>query len=175
MVKSFLVACAALICGMAEHASAADALAGLPAKVASLHRSFIDAGICESDAFDASKSYDLGKGNFLHVVPCWSAAYNQGSRVYLSTSYDVQIESTLTWSEGKLLATVDFGDAAYEAPKGELTTYSKGRGIGDCGAASLNRVEVDENGVATLRTVELRAKDACDGGQEPWPVVFQQN
>jgi hypothetical protein len=55
-----------------------------------------------------------------------------------------------------------------------LSTYGKGRGLGDCGGSSKIKITLNEYGSVDVKTIEIRRKDKCDGKLNPWPVVFKQ-
>ena len=54
-----------------------------------------------------------------------------------------------------------------------LTSFFKGRGLGDCGQYYI--WQIDE-GTNSLQMIEERARDTCEGeegGPDTFPVVFQ--
>lgn len=110
--------------------------------------------------------------NTLYVLGCEVYAYNSLERAYI-----VSEDGTITdvWvteidHEGKLTATKDLMGAGYDEETQHLYTFVKGRGIGDCGAASSYHYSAEDQKFF-LR--EARIKNQCDGDFESdWPVVY---
>lgn len=121
---------------------------------------------------------DLGEGKTLYVMPCWSGAYNFGSKLYVGQNSGAGEEfeqlvfaafsDTLGWSGTTTLVNV-----SYDETDKTLQTFNKGRGIGDCGSTGL--WQWAEYG---FRMLEFRYKGACDaeiddGGElEEFPLVY---
>lgn len=92
--------------------------------------------------FDHDRSadlYPLGGGRTLVMLPCGSGAYNfanaaliatgaTGNRQFVAANFDFQPE----WGEGGFPTLVNHG---WEPAKAMLTSYAKGRGLGDCGSS----------------------------------------
>ena len=73
-----------------------------------------------------------------------------------------------------VVADLNLSEAAFDLKTKTLTTFAKGRGIGDCGQTSKTLVAVSPYGNVAVKTVEIRAKIKCDGRMNNWPVVFKQ-
>ncbi len=104
------------------------------------------------------ESYALGGGKTLVLLPCGAGAYNFSSVAFIL-------------SGGKASrAEFDVGDgmlvnAGYE--KGVLSSYAKGRGIGDCG----NSESYVWDG-RRFRMIESRQMDVCRGSMN-WLATFR--
>ena len=83
--------------------------------------------------------YPLGGGKTLIMLPCGSGAYNfssvaliatgvAGKRQFVAARFDFQP----AWGEGKFPTLVNHG---WDADGSMLSSYAKGRGLGDCGSA----------------------------------------
>lgn len=93
----------------------------------------------EFDRDRTAELYPLGGGRILVMLPCGSGAYNfasaaliatgtAGKRQFVAASFDFQP----AWGEGGFPTLVNHG---WEPAKSMLTSYAKGRGLGDCGSA----------------------------------------
>jgi invasion protein IalB len=141
-----------------------------------------DMGYCgglDDDRFAAMEGVlvDRGDEGVMLLLPCGlGGAYNFPYAVYI----------------GGELATVrarDFPVMGEDGPQSEpfaynidfdqttdrITSFFKGRGIGDCGTLSVWSVANDGYG-PSLTLVEQRVKDDCDGdygdGPDSWPLVW---
>lgn len=116
----------------------------------------------------AVETYALGGGKTLALLPCGSGAYN-----FSTTPYIVE-------NGHAVLAKFDFmggGDASLESPlltnagwdakTAQLSSYDKGRGLGDCGAAE----DYVWDG-AMFRLVEARRMPDCRGSVN-WLAVWR--
>jgi hypothetical protein len=66
-------------------------------------------------------------------------------------------------------ATEGIVNGQYAPETGELTFFSKGRGIGDCGSAGAYAWTGDRFALTDYRTLE-----GCRGvGSEDWPVLWR--
>lgn len=113
----------------------------------------------------------LDADHTLYILPCWSGAYNFSSRLYVGSgdSFEqlafAEYSSSFGWS-----ATTTLVNAYFDETDKSLTSFNKGRGIGDCG--STGRWQWQGYG---FRMLEFAYKDACDGeGGEPgdFPVIY---
>ena len=108
------------------------AAAALSAKqIADLRR----AGSCDDSAGDGTPEYHaLGGGKTLVLLPCSAGAYNVTSNLYIVAGGAVapaKLDAPSGFShEGGGIPGVVNGDF----DKGVLTSYAKGRGLGDCGS-----------------------------------------
>lgn len=155
-------------------AFAAKPTDGLPASVLKIHNA-IAAQDCDASLEQASDSFDLGNGNTLYLVPCTMGAYQGSSKAYLAAKDFVSQVTVLAKEGTALVGTQDLTSADFDAKTGLLSTFTKGRGIGDCGQSSQTKISTDKYGSVNIKTIEIRSKDACDGKYvDTWPVVFKQ-
>jgi hypothetical protein len=156
--------------------STAALAVSLPPAVQAMHKALTENG-CNPDA-EEPVMYKISDTVNLHIVPCYMGAYQGTGNVYLeNTAYKtVEPVSFLTYSElaGGIVGNFNFGDPSYEPETSLLYSFSKGRGLADCGDASISKVVTSKYGVA-VKTIEIRHKAKCDGGDPgDWPVVFRQ-
>ena len=83
------------------------------------------------------EGFSLGKGRILWSIPCGAGAYNAWSKFYLQDGRTSVIpypfpgpESTASDEDAHSLVNVSI-----EPETGQISTFSKGRGIADCGTA----------------------------------------
>lgn len=144
----------------------------IPELVANLHRAD---GVCTGygDAIFAPEVFSLTEDESLFILNCTSGAYNFGSRLY---HYDQR------YSEVRILHFADYSDdygwggtdvlfnVSFDPATNTLNSFSKGRGLGDCGSAAIR--EWSDYG---FKLVEFRYWETCDGTRMPadWPTIFQ--
>ncbi|KQQ82028.1 hypothetical protein ASF65_08250 [Aureimonas sp. Leaf324] len=127
-----------------------------------------------ADATDLGFSMPMGEGTRLFVIACgMPGAYNYPSRLYqYSDGAGTADAVPLVWmtTEGP---TADLAIWNVDLDGDTLSSFFKGRGIGDCGRFSTWRVEPD---TAQVVLVEAREKEDCDGdagdGPESWPRLW---
>lgn len=148
---------------------------GLPESLKKVHTA-LTANACDAELDMAPESFDLGGGNTLYLVPCMFGAYQGSSNGYIVNG-DYVSQVVVLATEGKtIVGTLDLTSASYDPKTGILSTFAKGRGLGDCGQTSQTIVKLDNKyGGITTKTIEIRSKDKCDGKYvDNWPVVFKQ-
>lgn len=161
----------------APHRAATDIVAagGLPPQVLERHRIRSDCEDPESGVLReiAPIVAPLSKTAILYAIPCTAGAYNVSYRLYVVESGEIGGTSTLYfadysdshgWSGTDLLVNIDF-----DAKEKRLTSFYKGRGLGDCGSMGSWRWKD-----YAFAMEEFRAWSRCDGTRtaEKWPVVF---
>ena len=128
----------------------------------------------------------LREGLDLWFILCTSGAYNFGSMAFLDRSgvveqvlFDQPSETGLVTNDDHLW-NVDvvqaFNELRYEEPALEaagpkpvlLHSYSRGRGIGDCGIIATHVFDGER-----FRLFEQARMDDCKGWREPWPVDWR--
>jgi hypothetical protein len=149
----------------------------LPTDVANLHLA-LSGNNCEADIADIAptQTISLGDGASLYIVPCFAGAYNITSYAYTRTTFEglkpviilVYNESSNSIAGSYELTNVDFNPTTFE-----LTTFAKGRGLGDCGQSTVSVIDMNM-GYADIVTKQIASKHACDGELDNWPVIFQQ-
>jgi hypothetical protein len=147
------------------HAAPAIAQTGLPSKPPAGIKALLDKAECEVEPgrSDPSEVSRLSADKVLWRIPCWSGAYNFSS---LFVIVDKAGQVSLAPLEG-----VDDGvavNADYDPKARILSSYDKGRGIGDCGESSqwVWTGEVFALSEATVMPV-------CRGYGFDWPTVFR--
>ena len=115
-------------------------------------------------------SYHLPGAKALHVSSCYSGAYNFGSLFLIDGVDGLEVLSFADYSD-------DYGwtginqviNAEFDPRTGALFSFSKSRGIGDCGSSGR---WVWKQYAFQLR--QFSSWDDCENGKEPdqWPVVF---
>ena len=102
----------------------------------------------------------------LYGIPCGAGgAYNQSFAFWAALDTFVVPLALPSFSEGAPIAMMDAFNASFDPEKRELTSFYKGRGLGDCG--TYHRWSVSESDFGNLfRLVEMLNKDDCDGVYE---------
>jgi|GEM_PF-6720220 len=159
-------------------AQGAGPLDNLPASVVTLHQ-VISGNNCDSDLTSTPEVHILDSKHktTLYIVPCTQAAYNTMQRAYISYDDGKYAEpvTVLSFDGIGIAGTMELDSAGYDPTSMTLSTFFKGRGIGDCGESSKSKLFVNDLGGVSMRTVEIRSKANCDGHPEKkWPVVFKQ-
>lgn len=106
----------------------------------------------------------------LYILPCWGAAYNFAWKAYVEYvegEYATVALPEFTPATG-WTATTHLVNYSYDPETKTITTFNKGRGLGDCGTAGTWRWH--EFG---FRLIEFAAKDDCDGLEGEFPVVYR--
>lgn len=109
----------------------------------------------------------LGGGATLALVPCGAGAYNYSTIAYVVRGGKAQLaafDSPPGWTADSPVMLVN---ATFDARTGELGSYAKGRGIGDCGSA-----ETYVWDGARFRLTEARAMGECRGSSN-WLTVWR--
>lgn len=147
----------------------------LPPAVAKKHLAITDSQ-CSSDLTENVETYDLGQGHSLYLVPCYLGAYQGSWNAYIAKGEQVDPVIVLSYDETVKAVTGTFllTEPAYDAKTNTLTTFGKGRGLGDCGQSSVTKVILSSYGYVSIKTTEIRAKIECDGKYNSWPIVFKQ-
>ncbi|NIJ22007.1 hypothetical protein FHS95_003718 [Sphingomonas naasensis] len=105
------------------------------------------------------ETHALGGGKTLALIPCGSGAYNFSTVPFIverGKAVVARFDHVPGWTQSEGIATLVNAD--WDAAKAELSSYTKGRGIGDCGSS--------EGYVwdgAMFRLVEARAMGECRG------------
>ena len=105
------------------------------------------------------ETWALGGGKTLALIPCGSGAYNFSSLPFViekGKAVVARFDQVPGWTEAEGIATLVNAD--FDPAKAELGSYTKGRGIGDCGAS-----ETYVWDGAMFRLVEARAMGECRG------------
>jgi hypothetical protein len=106
-----------------------------------------------------TETYALGGGKTLALVPCGSGAYNYSSVPFVvqnGKAVVARFDQVPGWTQAEGIATLVNAD--WDSAKGQLSSYMKGRGLGDCGNS-----EVYVWDGAMFRLIEARAMGECRG------------
>jgi hypothetical protein len=142
--------------------------------------SLIESSSCKDERYNVTEdtAYSLGrvdgKARALVMISCGSGAYNFSSAAYIGTE-----ETTGKWQFAP--AQFDYGDnmrtsdnalqllvnANWDAGSQTISSYAKGRGIGDCGSAESYVWDG-----AQFRLISAIAMDQCRGSLD-WLTLWQ--
>ncbi len=129
---------------------------------------------CESpdpERASADQAWALSDGRTLVQLLCFSGAYNFGSRLYLldTAGSVLPLAVPVPQEDGTLASELDLINADFDADRGRLHSFAKGRGIGDCG--SVGEWAWTAEG---FRLVSYRSFPDCRGvTPDFWPVRWQ--
>lgn len=115
---------------------------------------------------------DVGHGKTIYLLTCELYAYNSMSRAYMVNSLgDVSVLSVMEIDyRGEMYATNSLMGGSLDIATKSLNTFSKGRGMGDCGQTATYSYDSD---LETFVLKEYRLKATCDGEYEDeWPVIY---
>lgn len=126
------------------------------------HAAGCDAMYGDGDTRPDSEAHPLGGGATLVLLPCGNGAYNFSSVPFVLRGSSFT-QATLDYDDGSAMLT----NAGWD--DGVLTSYAKGRGIGDCG--ELARYVWDGE---RFRAIEIRRMSECRGSTN-WLTVWQAN
>lgn len=126
----------------------------------------LDKAECDIEFEEANKEFEfagvLGGPLKLLEVPCWRAAYNFGSIFFAIDPARAQDARLLQFQrpdeKNQLALTYQLSNAAYDEAKKVLSSFHKGRGVGDCGTAGNWRWNGKE-----FVLMHYWNKNSCDG------------
>jgi invasion protein IalB len=115
----------------------------------------------------------LDNNHILYILPCQRAAYNITYRLYVvfkdafadaQPLYFADYTDTHGWSGTDRLFNI-----TWDTKTGSLTSFTKARGLGDCGAVANYRWQ----GFA-FKLLKYRHWGKCDGSRQAadWPVIY---
>lgn len=116
-------------------------------------------------------SFRLNATYTLHMLPCWSAAYNFGWLAYVQDGEEVRQQYfAYPPEEGGWAAEASLANVSYDEQTQTLSSFHKGRGLGDCGTQGLwkwNRY--------SFSLIEFNAKYQCDneGFLGEFPLIYR--
>lgn len=114
------------------------------------------------------ETHALGGGKTLALLPCGSGAYNFSTVPYVierGKAVVARFDQVPGWTESEGIATLVNG--GWDPARAELSSYTKGRGLGDCGSS-----ETFVWDGAMFRLVEMRAMGECRGSAN-WLRVWK--
>ena len=108
------------------------------------------------------------------MLPCWSAAYNFGAKVYVEAAGEFFVQYFANYGGEDLgwVGSPHLVNYSYDPATKTLSDFNKSRGPGDCGSAGTWRW----NGYL-FRMEEFRYKDCDDGpvdenAEIEFPIVY---
>jgi len=120
---------------------------------------------------DMVESWVLGSGKVACAVPCFAGAYNVIYRAFLVDAASGRVERPLRFAivnaRGRIERQAEVVSPAFDERTKTLSSFNRGRGLGDCGEQYRWRWNGER-----FRLVEQRVKDACDGKRGPWRRVW---
>lgn len=150
-----------------------ESFSGVPDVVMEVVRDNPDCAL--EHVYPGASAYDLDQGYTLWEVYCWGGAYNFGSALVLVANVDHDTATTV-FLDGPP-EKPDFGRSSLTSPNvhldtGDITSYNKYRGPGDCGFFARYRWD----GRATIRLMEFQEKPDCDGvfvDPTEYPTIYR--
>jgi Protein of unknown function (DUF1176) len=153
-------------------------LCGLPAMAqeptlprASFEADFkrLDCFVEINDALRDQQSFDVDGGKKLVLVPCLRGAYQSSSIVYVLEGATARLLTFRAWDGKRFKPTEFMTEAEFDPVAKAMSSFAKGRGIGDCGSLG----QWKWNG-AEFKLAKYFHKEKCDGrifaGQRRWQV-----
>ncbi len=118
------------------------------------------------------ENYQLSDDEWLYFVPCMTSAYNEITRVYVvNLRYDeiVPLHFPIYSEDFGWGGTNDLYNHQYDADTRTLTSFTRGRGLGDCGSRARYRWRE-----YNFMLLEFRSWEECDGTRMPadWPIIY---
>ncbi len=130
--------------------------------------------MCEAhiDTEHPLETHALDAGHALVLLPCNAGAYNVSAVPLVATGGAGQWQFQIAKFDHVPGSTGDPGtpplivNARWNPVRGELSSFAKGRGLGDCGTAETYKWDG-----AAFRLIEARSMPVCRGAWE-WPVLY---
>ncbi len=111
----------------------------------------------EQDGPGSAEAYALGGGRTLILVPCGAGAYNFSSKPVIATGKSYVLapfDLAPDWGGGD----IELVNAGFDAKTATLSSFAKGRGVGDCGTS---QTWVWDG--TRFRLTEMTRMDECRG------------
>ena len=107
----------------------------LPKAVAEAGFKTADCTMNFDEAYAAVEMFDLPGGQKLFVLPCWRAAYQSGGAMFaMDKAGQARLLSFKSWDGKKYVTVQTLTEVDFVNETNTLTSFHKGRGIGDCGS-----------------------------------------
>jgi len=109
----------------------------------------------------------------LYLLGCEKYAYNSLQMAYIidSLGYVSDVSIVEVSSDGTMSATTNLMGSGFDLDTLTLGTFQKGRGMGDCGSSAVYKFDLS---LERFILVEARLKNACDGEESEWPIVYKK-
>jgi hypothetical protein len=158
MVRSIFVVFGALL---ASGVSTWAAPAPLPRNVITAAMKKADCSLPLKDVLEGINVSELDGKLKLVEVPCWRAAYQEGSILFAldpAAPAKARLLSFQHWNGKKIAPTLNLTMPSFEEKTKTLSSFHKGRGLGDCGTIG------EWAWAATdFKLTGVWVKDDCDG------------
>jgi hypothetical protein len=138
-------------------------------------RQTLEADSCEEQEADSplrDSAWSIGDRQLVQLS-CYSGAYNFGSSWFLvaadGTVQALRFPIPASDGSGRMETTEDLVNAGFDASTGVLDSFSKGRGIGDCGSSG--RWAWDGR---SFQLMHYQLMNDCRGvSSDLWPVLWR--
>jgi hypothetical protein len=160
MVKSMLAVLATLAVSGAS-ASAAPAGPPIPRNVITAAMKKADCSLPLKDALEGIDVSTLDAALKLVEVPCWRAAYQAGSILFVldpKAPAKARLLSFQHWNGKTIGPTLNLTMPSFEEATKTLASFNKGRGLGDCGTIGEWHWEGTD-----FKLTGVWVKNDCDG------------
>lgn len=124
---------------------------------------------CRVDVPDGrARTWRIGTEDLLWEVPCYRGAYNEGSRLFIAGPDGGDAHALgLPVARGEPTPFIVNGD--FDPESGLLTSFDKGRGLGDCGVARAWAW----TGRGFVLTGEAAMEECWGLTSDEWPVLYE--
>ena len=110
------------------------------------------------EAAEAPDSFDLGGGQTLIIVKCWGAAYQFGQIIFVTDATGkARLLTFQDWDGKRFAFAKSLTGADFDPGKKTLSSFCKGRGVGDCGSMATwswtgirRRISIRKNATVAL-------------------------
>jgi hypothetical protein len=162
----FLVA--ALLVGLSAAAAGAQNATLPRAAIEDAFKNNTDCTVPIEQAAEAPESFDLGGGQTLFIVKCWGAAYQFGQIIFVMDAAGKARPLTFqNWNGKRFAPAKSLTEADFDPNKKTMSSFYKGRGLGDCGSMG----EWVWTG-SEFKLAKFFHKEKCDGrlfsGEKRW-------
>ncbi|HEY4202867.1 MAG TPA: DUF1176 domain-containing protein [Devosiaceae bacterium] len=124
----------------------------------------------------------LDDDHTMYMLPCWAAAYNFGSKVFVESSGEFQGAYFPEFLPGTgWIASSTLVNAGYDEDAKVIVSFNKGRGFGDCGDSGQWSWKDHNFILDNYRYKQCTDGESTDGGAEDddsnqdWPIVYQSS
>ncbi|HEV2081883.1 MAG TPA: DUF1176 domain-containing protein [Brevundimonas sp.] len=117
---------------------------------------------------ERARVWRIGVEDLLWEVPCYRGAYNEGSRLFIAKPDGSDAHPLgLPVARGEPTPFIVNGD--FDPESGLLTSFDKGRGVGDCGVARAWAW----TGRGFVLTGEAAMEECWGVPSDQWPVLYE--
>jgi len=170
MNSSMRVVVAAMIFGLSATVALAQNALVPRAAIEDAFKNNADCTVPVEEAAEAPDSFDLGGGQTLFIVKCWGAAYQFGQIVFVTDpAGKARLLTFQDWDGKRFVPAKSLTEADFDPGTKTMSSFHKGRGIGDCGSMGHWHWTGTE-----LKLKEYFYKAKCDGrsfaGERRWQI-----